>query len=1297
MFKLCNIVIITITKSRKGKGVHMKKYLVFILFATVLATVNVDAATFTVTNTNTSGAGSLAQAILDANSAAGADNIHFNIPGPGPHTISVSTLPNITGETVIDGTTQPGSSTGAWPPTLQVEIQGTGSGFVTGLYVQSNNSTIRGLIISGFVQGNIWLQGINSKVEYCLIGTDVTGTAASSKVGRGIIVKGRNHTIGGSSESKRNLISGNFIGIWIEAGDNNTVKGNYIGTDVYGTSAIPNNTSGIDIDNGADNNQIGGTSPGDGNLISGNKQNGMMIKYNSKSNTVQGNLIGTDVTGLKALGNDWNGIDIEGGDDNLIGGTVAGARNIISGNGSDGIEIDRHVRDNQATGNKIFGNFIGAGIDGSTNVGNKARGVNIFIGGNSNQIGGTSSGQPNLIIHNKFTGVAVAQGVWNRIWSNSIYSTGQAIDVAACASSGSCYGATSNDYKDPDTGGNFLQNYPSLTLVETGPSGTRVVGNLNSVPLKEYYIEFFHNPVSKREARYFLGSVKVTTDGNGDAPIDVTFSAVLTTGDYVTSTATDPDFNTSEISNVVRATVIAGNVAGTVWNDASNDGVIDAGESGLQGVTVKLFESDGVTLVASTTTASNGSYSFSNIVPGAYIVDVDDATLPSGLLSTTNNDPESVSVIANQTAEVNFGYLKSASVNGTVWDDVNDDGVIDAGENGLEGVTVNLYENDGVTLVASTTTASNGHYSFDGLAPGDYIVDVDDATLPSGLLSTTKNDPESVALVAEQTAEANFGYVEPVTISGVVWYDANDDGVVDADETRLGSVTVNLYADDGATLLASGVTLADGSYEFTGLRPGDYVVMVDESTLPVNYLITTDNNPEEESLGAGEEGNAIFGYRPCEPKADFTADVTEGIGEVCVQFTNLSTEASKYFWDFGDGNTSTEENPKHCFTNPPLKHYTVTLTAYCPPDSEDTVTKANFIVVRRPTDAAFNASPIALTPGETVSFVNNSGGLANRFLWDYGDGNTQMFQGEVRYVVDPAHAYEDAGEYSVSLKAWGQGGEDIMQIENLIYVDPFFVDLSLVDAGATVDNEGWDNAIDHDVISTNANTTAMADDAWAVFEFADAGVKKIHKIRMMTNNAFGSKYTNHLVKNVELWASADSVDYALAFSGSIDEKAGWQIFEFDPVSAKYIKLVLVDARGENSPYISLGEFQVFAKPETKRMRFASLFNDESNIDGLPTDFMIYQNYPNPFNPDTRIWFQVPELSHVELKVYNIRGELITELLNDQRETGYHEIAWNGRDLYGSQISSGVYFMTIRASGIESGHEYRLTKKMTFMK
>ena len=151
------------------------------------------------------------------------------------------------------------------------------------------------------------------------------------------------------------------------------------------------------------------------------------------------------------------------------------------------------------------------------------------------------------------------------------------------------------------------------------------------------------------------------------------------------------------------------------------------------------------------------------------------------------------------------------------------------------------------------------------------------------------------------------------------------------------------------------------------------------------------------------------------------------------------------------------------------------------------------------------------------------------------------------------------------------------------------------------------------------------------------------------------------------------------------------------MSAKYIKLVLVDARGENSPYISLGEFQVFAKPETKRMRFASLFNDESNIDGLPTDFMIYQNYPNPFNPDTRIWFQVPELSRVELKVYNIRGELITELLNDQRETGYHEIAWNGRDLYGSQISSGIYFMTIRASGIESGHEYRLTKKMTFMK
>lgn len=435
----------------------------------------------------------------------------------------------------------------------------------------------------------------------------------------------------------------------------------------------------------------------------------------------------------------------------------------------------------------------------------------------------------------------------------------------------------------------------------------------------------------------------------------------------------------------------------------------------------------------------------------------------------------------------------------------------------------------------------------------------------------------------------------------------------------------------------------------------------------------------------------------CDPIADFTADTTWGIGELCVQFINLSENAEQFLWDFGDGTTSTERNPVHCYYNPPRKHYSVTLTAFCPcaPDTFDVKTAYHFIKVMRAVKANFNAHPIVAAPGNEVQFVNNSGGVAGHFLWDFGDSTSEQYRSDVRIAMDPVHVYADTGEYTVSLKAWGPGGEDTRVVSGLIYVDPDFLDLEVIDAGETASNEGWDNAIDHDIISTNARLAAVSTDAWAIFKFADDRVHKIHKIRIMTNNADSSVYFNHLLREFELQASMDGLDYSSACSGIISSKYGWEIFEFDTVEAQYVKLKLTP-RSAHSPYVSLTEVQVFGttSPETKS-RFKAINKNADPVAQIPEEYGLAQNYPNPFNPETLIRFQLPEASDVLLNIYNIHGQLIVTLVNAGYAAGTHQIVWNGQDLSGNMVAGGLYIYKIRASN--AGETVRMTKKMMFIK
>jgi parallel beta-helix repeat protein len=246
------------------------------------------------------------------------------------------------------------------------------------------------------------------------IGTDATGTQPLGNCDGGVNVTNgaADNTVGGTTVGARNILSANgWDGVGVGDGTSgNIVQGNFIGTDVSGTLPLGNGNRGIGLYN-ASGNLIGGTAPGAGNTIADNVWEGIAI-YDSSNNLVEGNRIGTDVTGLKAIGNDLNGIGIWGGSTgNTIGGPAAGAGNLISGNGLNyggGIAIS----DPGTSGNVMQGNLIGTDATGRSPLGNLGDGIGITGGASNNTIGGPDPGDGNVVSANGATGIDLS-------WSTS--------------------------------------------------------------------------------------------------------------------------------------------------------------------------------------------------------------------------------------------------------------------------------------------------------------------------------------------------------------------------------------------------------------------------------------------------------------------------------------------------------------------------------------------------------------------------------------------------------------------------------------------------------------------------------------------------------------------------------------------------------------------------------------------------------------------------------------------------------------------------------------------------------------
>jgi CSLREA domain-containing protein len=435
------------------------------------------------------GACSLRAAIGAANRSAGPDLISFDIAPAGPQTIVVGAgaalgLPAIRGEDItIDGTTQPGG--GATGVRLDDPDPDGGE---SGLTVEGPRATIRGLKLTGFDRYGIYLKATarDAVVAGNWIGT-ADGTTADGTTDDGIRVKGGGgHRIGGSVAADRNLVAGSGNdGIELEDTSDNVVSGNYVGMTGDGLGRLPNADSGIELNGVSLRNRVGGLTAGERNLISGNNGIGVQLLGSMRAdgscetpeaNQVRGNYLGVNVNGTKPTSGGTHGNYGEGvqlsvcARNNLVGGTTPGARNVISGNRADGVELDSSGGPAGAAavcGNIVQGNYIGSDPTGTTPVPNSDDGVGIDNRACGNQVGGTETGAGNLIGGNFNDGVDIA-----RPGSTSNTVQGNVIGLAADGS---------NVLRNTQNGVH-LRNRAAGNLV----AGNTISGNLQSGVLVEH-------------------------------------------------------------------------------------------------------------------------------------------------------------------------------------------------------------------------------------------------------------------------------------------------------------------------------------------------------------------------------------------------------------------------------------------------------------------------------------------------------------------------------------------------------------------------------------------------------------------------------------------------------------------------------------------------------------------------------------------------------------------------------------------------------------------------------------------
>lgn len=689
-----------------------------------------------------------------------ADAIKFNIPGSGVQTITIQSGLTITDKVTLDGYTQPGAKRNTLAignnAVLLIQVQGDPSqrhayDLLT-LVAGWDQSSVSGLVI-GVAKAAITVNSSGNKITGNFIGVSADGTQLN-QAEDGIGLSGNQNIVGTAAAGDRNVIVGTSRGVHFSS-SNNTIQNNYIGTNAAGTAVVAH--AGQTLGLGGDKNTIGGASAGQGNVIDGATDVGLFLA-GATHTLVQGNRIGTDASGSAILGNK---IDVAIGfssADNTIGGSAAGAGNVIAGSATAGVSVYN-------LGNLSFDPLR------------------------------------NAILKNIYFGNA-----------------GLNIDLDISGVDGD--GPTPHDFEDTDDGPNDLQNSPVIgeALFNANTNQTTIGGAINSVPENAFEIDFYD---TKFGTTSFVGSASVITDATGNASFSKAISNLVTSSaDAISATATiilnGALADTSEFSTRVTARTDAPSLSiASVSTTEGNSGTktlnftVKMTGSNPEGVSVEFATANGTALAGEDYVAKTGFLTWRAGDTSARTIAV-----------TINGDTkiESDETFLVNLSNPGGLTLNNTSATGTIKNDDTaikiSDASITEGNSGTKTLNFTVTRTGLTSIASSVKFATANGTTKPATAGSDYVA-------KTGTVSWAANDTASktisITINGDTTVEANETFF--VNLSGAIGAtiaDAQGLGTITNDDTAV----VTLQAESAT--LAGGTKAASTNKGFTGTGYADF-------------------------------------------------------------------------------------------------------------------------------------------------------------------------------------------------------------------------------------------------------------------------------------------------------------------------------------------------------------------------------------------------------------------------------------------------------------------------------------------
>ena len=806
---------------------------------------------------------------------------------------------------------------------------------------------------------------------------------------------------------------------------------------------------------------------------------------------------------------------------------------------------------------------------------------------------------------------------------------------------------------NPDTNGDYLitlqpgtydvvttlTNYADSTIVEVevleNQATTGVDFTLEPLPGSISGTVTLANRVGNiTDVEITAGGITVNPDSNGDYTIDGlapgTYDVIASLPNYQSSTQTDIVVVENQNTPNVDFTLVA--LPGTIEGTVTLSG-------GTEVVTNVEVTAGGITVNPDT----NGDYVIS-LQPGTYNVV---ATLTNYADSTIVG----VEVLENQaTTGIDFTLDPlPGSISGTV--------ILNGGAGEVNEVDVSA---GGVTVNPNAI----GDYTITGLTPGTYnviasLIYYDDSTNVDVVVNENQNTPD-----IDFTLYPQYGAIEgTITVTG-------------------GSGNV-----EDVMVVANGYTTNPndtGYYLLDGVFPGTYDVTATLTGYPSSTIEDVEVLPLQTTSNI--DLTLIFGP----PVVDFAATPDSGCAPLDVQFTDLSTnEPTSWLWDFGDGNTSTEQNPSNTYTDAGM--YDITLSATNAAGT-NTLMKNNFIKAGKAPVAEFVANTTSGCAPLLVLFMNQtvqSSGFVTSWLWDFGDGGTSTSQG-------PSHNYQTPGTYTVSLTATNSCGSDTEVKEDYITV----YSAPEADFSGTPTYGCGSLQVQFTDLSTNNPTSWLWDfgdgstsvDQNPSHEYTDWGA---YTVSLTATNSCGSDTetkVDYIILNGIPIADAgvdqtvyDNETVYLDGSGSYDPEGEDLNYHWvAPVGIVLSDSTIVDptffAPDIDDPtdfefVLTVDDGECYSEPDTVVI---TVINNPVSVNEIyPNEFELIGSYPNPIRDRVEISFGIPEKSNIRIELYDIRGHFVEILMNKDMNAGYQKV-----ECYMSNLKNGIYFYKMSVGGVD---------------